>query len=57
MIPYVLAPAAQRDLRALQIYMAQENIQAARRVLADVSSSAPTLILLMPGQTSAQDVA
>jgi plasmid stabilization system protein ParE len=53
MIPYVLAPAAQRDLRALQIYMAQENIQAARRVLADVSSSAPTLILLMPGQTSA----
>jgi hypothetical protein len=34
-----------------------ENIQAARRVLADVSSSAPTLILLMPGQTSAQDVA
>ena len=36
MTPYLLAPAAQRDLRALQAYIAQENIQVARRVLAEI---------------------
>ena len=39
MNPYILAPAAQRDLRALQAYMAQENIQAARRVLAEIRAA------------------
>jgi hypothetical protein len=36
MNPYIVAPASQRDLRALQAYMAQENIQVARRVLAEI---------------------
>ena len=36
MNPYILAPAARRDLRAIQAYIAQENIQAARRVLAEL---------------------
>jgi antitoxin ParD1/3/4/toxin ParE1/3/4 len=36
MNPYILAPAAQRDLRVLQAYIAQENIQVARRVLAEI---------------------
>ena len=33
------APVAQRDLRALQAYMVQENIQAARRVLAEIRAA------------------
>jgi plasmid stabilization system protein ParE len=43
MNPYILAPAAQRDLRALQAYMAQENIQAARRVLAEIRTACARL--------------
>ena len=39
MNPYILAPAARRDLRALQASMAQENIQAARRVLAEIQAA------------------
>jgi len=40
---YILAPAAQRDLRALQAYIAQENIQAARRVLAEIRAACARL--------------
>jgi antitoxin ParD1/3/4/toxin ParE1/3/4 len=43
MNPYILAPAAQRDLRALQAYMAQENIQVARRVLAEIRAACARL--------------
>jgi antitoxin ParD1/3/4/toxin ParE1/3/4 len=40
---YLLAPAAQRDLRALQAYIAQENSQAARRVLAEIRAACARL--------------
>ena len=43
MNPYLLAPAAQRDLKALQAYMAQENIQVARRVLAEIRAACARL--------------
>ena len=43
MNPYLLAPAAQRDLRALQAYMAQEKIQVARRVLAEIRAACARL--------------
>jgi plasmid stabilization system protein ParE len=43
MNPYILAPAAQRDLRALQAYIAQENIQVARRVLAEIRAACARL--------------
>ncbi len=43
MNPYTLAPAAQRDLRALQAYIAQENIQVARRVLAEIRAACTRL--------------
>jgi len=43
MNPYILAPAAQRDLRALQTYIAQENIQVARRVLAEIRAACARL--------------
>ena len=36
---YILAPAARRDLRAMQAYITQENIQAARRVLAEIRAA------------------
>jgi plasmid stabilization system protein ParE len=39
MNPYILAPAAQRDLRTLQAYIAQENIEVARRVLAEIRAA------------------
>ena len=56
MNPYILAPAAQRDLRALQAYMAQENVQAARRVLAEIRTACARLAdnptLDMPEKTS-----
>jgi len=43
MSPYILAPAAQRDLRTLQAYVAQENIQLARRVLAEIRAACARL--------------
>jgi toxin ParE1/3/4 len=43
MNPYLLAPAAQRDLRTLQAYMAQEHIQVARRVLAEIRAACARL--------------
>ena len=39
----ILATTTQRDLRALQAYMAQENIQAARRVLAEIRAACARL--------------
>jgi antitoxin ParD1/3/4/toxin ParE1/3/4 len=41
---YILAPAAQRDLRAIQASIAQENIQAARRVLAEIRAACARLV-------------
>lgn len=56
MNPYILAPAAQRDMRALQAYIAQENIQAARRVLAESGPPVPGWLIIptlnMPEKTS-----
>ena len=43
MNPYILAPAARRDLRVIQAYIAQENIQAARRVLAEIRAACARL--------------
>ena len=40
---YILAPAARQDLRAIQAYIAQENIQAARRVLAEIRAACARL--------------
>ena len=40
---YILAPAARRDLRAIQAYIAQENIQAARRMLAEFQAACARL--------------
>ena len=40
---YIFAPAARRDLRAMQAYIAQENIQAARRVLAEIRAACARL--------------
>jgi plasmid stabilization system protein ParE len=39
MNPYILAPAARRDLRAIQAYIVQEHIQAARRGLAELRAT------------------
>ena len=39
----LLAPAAQRDLRALQAYIAQENIQVACRMLAEIRAACARL--------------
>src|SRR5207237_6251602 len=39
----ILAPAARRDLRAMQMSMAQENIQATRRVLAEIRAACARL--------------
>lgn len=43
MNPYILAPASRRDLRTIQAYIAQENIQAARRVLAELRAACARL--------------
>jgi len=40
---YIFAPAARRDLRAMQAYIAQEHIQAARRVLAEIRAACARL--------------
>jgi plasmid stabilization system protein ParE len=40
---YILAPAARQDLRAIQAYIAHDNIQAARRVLAEIRAACARL--------------
>lgn len=40
---YILAPAARRDLRAMQTYIAQDSIQAARRILAEIRAACARL--------------
>jgi plasmid stabilization system protein ParE len=36
---YVLAPAARHDLQEIQAYIAQNNVQAARKVIAELKAA------------------